>query len=276
MRRRVFEILSSPRPDDTVAKVVNVGLLALIGANVVASILETDAELAGRSAEFFRWFERVSVAVFSLEYVLRLWACTESPRFRGAIRGRLLHAMRPMSLVDLVAIAPFYIDLFLPRSLDLRFLRVLRLMRLFRLFRVGPVSVGFARLVRVIQAKRSELLVSASVVSVATIVAAGAIYFAEHREPNTQFTSIPRAMWWSIVTITTVGYGDMYPATAVGKMIGGIVAIIGICALALPIGIISSGYMDDIARTDRAAAGGAETDATKPLSACPHCNRPLQ
>lgn len=272
MRGRVFEILTNPRPDDRIAKVVNVALLVLIAANVLASILETDVELARRAPDLFRWFETASVAIFTVEYVLRLWSCVESPKFRRALRGRLLHALRPMSLVDLAAIAPFFLDLFIPGTVDFRFLRVLRLMRLFRLFRMGPVSRGFARLVRVVQAKRSELFVSASVVCVATILAAGAIYFVEHEEANTQFTSIPRAMWWSIVTITTVGYGDMYPVTAIGKVIGGVVAIIGICALALPIGIISSGYIDDLSRTT-AADGARETSETKTASPCPHCGR---
>jgi voltage-gated potassium channel len=276
MRRRVFEILASPRPGDRLATVINVALLTLIAANVVASILETDAELANSAPAFFRWFEIVSVAVFTAEYVLRIWSSTESPLFRGAIRGRLLQALRPMSLIDLAAIAPFYLELFIPGAMDLRFVRVLRLMRLFRLFRLGPVSQGFARLVRIIQAKRVELLVSMSVVAVATILAAGAIYVVEHDQPGTQFTSIPRSMWWSIVTITTVGYGDMFPVTAIGKAIGGLVSVIGICALALPVGIISSGYVDDVSRSRAEANNSAATSSRTAVPTCPHCGESLQ
>jgi voltage-gated potassium channel len=275
MRRRVFEILTNPRPNDRVAKIINVALLLLIAGNVVASVLETDAELARRAPEVFRWFETISVAVFTIEYIWRLWSCTASPQFQGPVRGRFLQAMRPMALVDLAAIAPFYLELFVPGVLDLRFLRVLRLMRLFRLFRLGSVSEGFARLIRIIQAKRVELGVSISVVGVAMLLAAGAMYLLEHDEPGSPFTSIPRAMWWSIVTITTVGYGDMTPITPIGKALGGLVAVIGICSLALPVAIISAGYIDELAKSREEAAVAKPTPPPPSASTCPHCGRSL-
>lgn len=264
MRRRVFEILTTPRPDDRLAKIINVALLLLIAANVVANIVETDAELARQGAAFFRWFEIISVAVFTVEYVLRLWSCTASPAVGGRVSSRLRQALRPMTLIDLVAIAPFYLDLLVPGGIDLRFLRVMRLMRLMRLFRVGPVSAGFARLGRVIMAKRVELGVSMSVVAVATVLAAGGMYLVEHHEEGSPFTSIPRAMWWSVVTITTVGYGDMTPVTPLGKTLGSLVALIGVCSLALPVGIISSGYITEPEPEDE--------DDEEPTQ-CPHCGR---
>lgn len=251
MRRRVHEILSDLRPGDAVARLVNLVLLSLIAANVVASVVETDAEIAARAPRFFHWFETISVAIFTVEYVLRLWS---APR-------RWREAARPMSVVDLVAIAPFYLDLLLPGTFDFRFLRALRLMRLFRLLRITKLADAFAALARVIQAKRPALAVSLAVVVVAMLLAAGAMYVVEHRHPGTQFTSIPRAMWWSIVTITTVGYGDMTPVTGLGQVIAGFTAFLGICALALPVGIISSGYIDEV---NRKPANVAE---------CPHCKR---
>jgi voltage-gated potassium channel len=168
-----------------------------------------------------------------------------------------------MSLVDLAAIGPFYLELFLLGTLDLRFLRALRLLRLFRLLRFGHLSGALAMLTRVVQAKRAELGVALAVVGVVVLVAAGAIYTVEHGEPNTTFTSIPRAMWWSVVTITTVGYGDMTPMTAIGRVIGGVVAFIGICALALPVGILSTGFFDELNRVKPASSPA--------IRACPHC-----
>jgi voltage-gated potassium channel len=253
MRRRVHEILSDLRPGDGVARFVNLALLSLIAANVVASVVETDAEIAARAPRFFHWFEIVSVAIFTVEYVLRLWSA----------QRRLREATRPMSVVDLVAIAPFYLDLLLPGTFDFRFLRALRLMRLFRLLRITKLADAFAALARVIQAKRPALAVSLAVVVVAMLLAAGAMYVVEHRHPGTQFTSIPRAMWWSIVTITTVGYGDMTPVTGLGQVIAGFTAFLGICALALPVGIISSGYIDEVNRKPATAAE------------CPHCKRQI-
>jgi voltage-gated potassium channel len=123
-------------------------------------------------------------------------------------------------------------------------------------------------MVRVLQNKRVELLVSLAIVIVAMLLAAGALYIAERNEPGTLFTSIPQAMWWAVETITTIGYGDMIPTTPLGKMIGGIVAFIGICAVALPVGIISSGFIEELNRKRQ--------QATSPGSRiCPHCGGAL-
>jgi voltage-gated potassium channel len=262
MRRRIYEILTNPRPGDLAGRIVSVALLLLIAANVAANVIETDVDLAARAPRLFLWFERVSVALFTLEYILRLWSCTADPRFSGSL-GRLRLALRPMSVIDLAAIVPFYLDLFLAGTLDLRFLRALRLVRLFRLLRFGRLAEALAMMTRVVQAKRAELGITLALVGIAVLLSAGAIYTAEHRDPKTDFTSIPRAMWWSIVTITTVGYGDMAPKTPIGQVIGGVVAFIGICALALPVGILSTGFFDELKRVSTSPAPAMQT--------CPHC-----
>jgi voltage-gated potassium channel len=268
MRRRIYEVLSNPRPDDRLGRSISIALLLLIAANVLASILETDDDLANRAPAFFEWFERVSIAIFSVEYLLRLWSCTADPRFTGALRGRVRMALTPLALVDLIAIAPAYVELLLPGVLDLRFLRVLRLLRLFRLLRHARIADAFATIGRVLQSKRVDLVVSLAIVIMAMLFAAGAMYFVERDDPGTQFTSIPRAMWWAVVTLTTIGYGDMLPITPAGRVIGGIVAFIGICAVALPVGIVSSGFVEELNRKSRRAAS---TDAR----ACPHCGGTL-
>lgn len=264
LRRRVHEILTSHGPHDGLGRVVNGLLLLLIGANVVANVVETDREIAARAPGFFASFEAVSVAVFAVEYVLRLWAATVDPRFAHPVWGRVRFALRPTSLVDLMVIAPYYVYLLLPGSVDLRFLRAVRLLRIARLFRSERLRAVFATLGRVLHAKRTELAVTLVLVTLAVLVSAGAIYLVEHREPGTPFTSIPRAMWWAVVTITTVGYGDMAPATPLGQLIGGVVAFVGICAIALPVGILSSGYVEEVNR-----ARTAESHR------CPHCGGAL-
>lgn len=269
MTRRIYEALTNPAPGDRVARTVSFLLLLLIAANVVASILETDVELAQSAPRFFHSFERISVAIFTAEYVLRLSTCTADPRFAGRLRGRLRMAVTPMALVDLAAIAPFYLDLFLPGAVDLRFLRVMRVLRMFRLLRASRIAEAFATVSRVVQAKRVELAVSLAVVVVAMLVSAGAMYVAERNEYGTQFTSIPRAMWWSIETITTIGYGDMVPMTPLGKFIAGVVGFVGICAVALPVGIVSSGFIDELNRSRR------QGDEPAAPGSCEHCGRPL-
>lgn len=267
MRRWIYEVLTGPRANDPIGRVISFALLLLIAANVTASVLETDVELARQAPGLFRWFERVSLVVFTAEYVLRLWSCTADPRFSGVIRGRLRVALTPMSIIDLAAIAPSYIELLLPGMFDLRFLRVLRLLRLFRLLRVGGLAHAFSTLVRVLSSRRVELGITAAIVVVAMLLSAGAMYMVEHTQPNTQFTSIPRSMWWSICTVTTIGYGDMVPTSALGQTIAGFVAFVGICALALPVGILSSGFIEELNRKKRAAS--------EPGRPCPHCGGTL-
>jgi voltage-gated potassium channel len=247
MRRRVYEILNNPRPGDTLGRAISFGLLVLIAANVTANVLETDAEIAALSPEFFRTFEVVSVAVFTIEYLLRIWSSAEDPRFAG-LAGRFAAASRPMALVDLAAFAPFYITLLSPTALDLRYLRVLRLLRIFRLLRSRHIADAFGMLARVIQGKKAEIGVTLAVVAAAMLLSAGLMYLVEHDQPDSLFTSIPRSMWWAIITITTIGYGDMVPVTALGKVLGGFVGFLGICALALPVGILSSGFIEEINR----------------------------
>ncbi|KAB2896106.1 MAG: ion transporter [Kofleriaceae bacterium] len=266
MRRRIYEILNDPRPDDRVGRAISLALLVLIAANVSANVLETDAEIAARAPEFFRTFEIISVGVFTVEYLLRLWASREDPRFGGTF-GWVRMMFTPMALVDMASIAPFYVTLVAPQTLDFRYLRILRLLRVFRLLRSRGVSDAFATLARVLQSKRVEIGVTIAVVGAAMLLSAGAMYMVEHREPDTQFTSIPRTMWWAIVTITTIGYGDMVPATPLGKVLGGFVGFLGICALALPVGILSSGFIEEINRKEKARADDHGDGI------CPTCGR---
>lgn len=268
MKRRIYELLASARPGDRVARVLGLLLMTLIATNVIASVLETDRDIREQAPTFFAVFEAVSVIVFSVEYALRVWSSTEDPRFHGIPWSRLRWAVTPMALIDLVAIAPSLVNILLPGALDLRFLRVLRLLRLFRLLRIGRLGYAFSTLVRVIHTKRVELGVTLAFVVVATIIAAGAMYLVEHQRPDTAFASIPRAMWWAVVTITTVGYGDMVPQTPLGHVIGGLVAFIGICALALPVGILSSGFIEEISRQQ-------SENKQAPATICPHCGGAL-
>lgn len=270
--RRIYEILGNNlRTGDVLGSAISISLLCLIAANVLVSIVESEPSVHLLAPRFFLWFEWISVGVFTAEYLLRLWSCVVDPRYSRPIRGRLRMMLSPLALVDLIAIFPFYMDLFVPHVIDLRFLRALRLLRMFRLLRIDPLAEALTTVLRVLRRKRLQLLVSFAIVVVAIFISAGAIYVVEHGEPDTRFTSIPHAMWWSVVTITTIGYGDMVPATAVGKIIGGFVSFVGICAVALPVGIVSSGFIEEVGRRSRAAA----IARARELKTCPHCGGDL-
>ena len=246
---------------DPVARIFGFSLTALIALNVVAVILETVPEIGQRYATAFAWFEHVSVALFTAEYMARLWACTADPRFRPSGRGRLRFALTPLALVDLAVILPAFIPGHM--LMDLRFARVLRLVRILRLFKLARYSRSIRVFLRVFAAKRTDLGLVLIVVALIIVMASSLIYYAEHQAQPEAFSSIPAAMWWSVETLTTVGYGDMYPQTLLGKLLGTLIAFVGIGIFALPAGILAAGFAEQLRHQRRAD------------DRCPHCGKHL-
>jgi voltage-gated potassium channel len=261
LRATVHKFLEVEKDDRGWERALNIGLAALILGNIAAVILETVEDLRTQHAFAFAAFEAVSVAIFATEYLLRLWSCTADPRFAGPL-GRLRFVLSPMALVDLVAILPSLIP---GGSLDLRFARSVRLLRLARSLKFARYSESLRTLGRVVRAKRSELGVTAFLGAVLLVCASCGIYFVEHDAQPKAFSSIPGAMWWSVVTLTTVGYGDVFPVTPPGKALASVIAILGIGLFALPTGILASGFNEEL-QARRSSAAPAR---------CPHCGGDL-
>lgn len=274
LRRRVHGILrvGSKRP---VARAVNASIVVLILLNVVAIILETVQGLTIAYGPWLEAFEIFSVAVFTVEYLARLWVVPEDPMFRGAVRGRLRWMGTPLAIVDLLAILPFYLPMVV--GLDLRFLRVLRLFRLVRVLKLARYSKAVRSMGRVFRAKRQQLLMTLFLVGVLLIVSSSLMYLAEHEAQPEDFSSIPHTLWWAVITLTTVGYGDAVPITPLGRALGAVIALLGIGMIALPAGILGSGFVDELQREE------AETEAIEDHAAwegdrpgtCPHCGKDL-
>ena len=167
-----------------------------------------------------------------------------------------------MALVDLLAVLPFYLPLLLP--FDLRVLRILRLFRIFRLAKIGRYSESMKVLTKVMQNKREELLISLSTTAIMLVLISSLMYYVERDIQPEAFSSIPATMWWGIATMTTVGYGDVYPLTAVGRILGATVCLLGIGVFALPAGIIASGLSDAMRRRG------------KTRHVCPHCGKDFE
>lgn len=262
-RLRVYRILSGADSARGLGRVVAIGLTALILLNVAASVLETVHALHQRWAQFFLILEGVSVTVFTIEYLLRLWACTVDLRYARSFVGRVRYALTPLMLIDLVAIAPFYAASLI--QVDLRTLRAIRLVRLLRVLKIARYSESLQLLGRVLVSRRSELFVTLIAVLVLLVVSSTLMYHVERDAQPDQFSSIPAAMWWSVETLTTIGYGDMLPVTTVGKLINSFIALLGIGLFALPAGILGSGFVEELHR---------RRDA--PVEKCPHCGLPLK
>ncbi len=248
LKRRVYQVLEVAHPDDRVSRNIDRALVALIVANVVAVVIETVEPIHARYASEFWVFEVASVAIFTVEYLLRLWVCNEhlSLARDGPIEARLKFAVTPFALIDLAAIVPFYIALILPFA-DLRLLRVFRLLRLLKLVRYSP---ALATLGRVLRNERRALVGALLIMAAMLLVASTAIYYIERDISPDKFGSIPESMWWALATLTTVGYGDVVPASPLGKIVGGFVMIFGLGMFALPIGILASGFASEIHRRD--------------------------
>lgn len=246
VKKRIFDVLHGTSTEDVHVRVFHVFIITLIFLNVFAVILETVESLSSQFIVFFKAFEVFSVFIFTIEYLLRIWTCTSDKRFRGTMKGRFRFSVTPLALVDLMAILPFYLPMCLP--LDLRFIRALRLFRLLRILKMGRYSESLRTLGNVLKEGKAELLITVFGVLILLVVASSLMYFVENAAQPKAFSSIPAAMWWGIATLTTVGYGDMYPITPLGRFLGAIIAILGIGAIAIPAGILTSGFAKEIQR----------------------------
>ncbi|MEO7330608.1 MAG: ion transporter [Minicystis sp.] len=242
-RARVHELLTDPSDADALERGLNWFLVGLIFLNVVAVVLETVEAVYLAHAPAFELFEGVSVAVFALEYALRIWSCTEDPRYAHPITGRLRFALRPLVLIDLLAILPFFLPL---KGLDTRMIRAVRLIRIFRLFKATRYSRSLDTVYRVLRAKRDELLVTLVLVGIVLVLVSSLMFAVEHDEQPEAFSSIPASMWWGMMTLTTVGYGDIAPHTALGKFCGMAISLLGVGIFALPAAILGSGFVDEL------------------------------
>ncbi len=211
----------------------------------------------------FRVFEYVSCTVFTLEYVMRLWACVADRRF-GRPGGRLSFSLTPMALIDLAAILPtlvFFIDI------DLRFVRILRVLRIGRVLKLGKYSRSLRVIGAVLRDKKADLMGALFVVAVLLLTTSTLIYYAERDAQPDAFPNISAALWWGVVTMTTVGYGDVFPITLVGKFFAALVCCLSLGLFALPAGILADGYKDVSDALDAAEVSDGPH--------CPSCGQPV-
>jgi voltage-gated potassium channel len=255
-KQRVYEVLNVVDPDDPTSRVFEAFILSLIALNVFALVVQTVQSVYLEAPAAFQWFESVSVVIFSIEYALRLWCCTASPRYADPIRGRIRFAITPLAIVDLVAILPFYVPFF---SVNLLFIRVVRIFRFFRVAKAARYSKALRTFGAVISKKREQLVVALLLLFLAVIFASALMYFVENQAQPEEFSSIPATMWWAVETLTTVGYGDVCPVTVLGKFMATVLAILGIAVFALPTAILGAGFVEEFERRH-------ETNER-----CPHC-----
>ncbi|HET7289235.1 MAG TPA: ion transporter [Thermodesulfobacteriota bacterium] len=256
LKYRIHDVME---PDDTspVAEQIFVlSIMGLIVLNVIAVILETVDSIEARFGAFFNVFNDVSIVIFTVEYLLRLWTCTVDERYRHPVTGRIKYIFSAFALVDLIAILPFYLPFV--TTVDLRFLRVLRLLTLLKMTRYADEFKLFGNVLR---AKRREIVISAILVLMLIILSSSLMYYIEHDKQPEAFSSIPAAMWWAVVTLSTVGYGDVLPLSPLGKLVAACVSMLGIALFAIPAGIIASGFVEEMRKKESV------------VKICPHCGK---
>lgn len=214
--------------------------------------------------QFSKYFEIVSVIIFTVEYMLRIWTADLMYTDKSQLKAKINYALSFMAIIDLLAILPFYLPMLIP--IDLRVLRALRIVRLFRLFKINRYTTAFKTIGMVFKNKASQLISSMIVVFLLMLIASVLMYSVEHDAQPDNFTNVFQAMWWAVATLTTVGYGDIYPVTIIGKLLSAIIALLGIGMVAVPTGIITSGFAE-IVEDDNKQADKKQY--------CPYCGHKI-
>lgn len=246
LRQSVYEELEPLARERHGLSLTNKILVVCIIAASAFAILETEPQLVTAGNHWFRGAELVFGAIFTVEYFLRLWIAPCNPQWKAYRFPRLRYAVSPAAIIDFLAIVPTLFALGPGGgSVLLRFFRILRILRLAKL---GRMSSAWHDLSTAIAERKHELFLAVALAGFVLLVASTLMYWAEADAQPAKFGSIPRSMWWCIVTLTTVGYGDTYPVTVLGKMLSGLVAIAGIGLIAMPTGILASAFSDVVQR----------------------------
>lgn len=259
LKKRIFEIIEVAEDNDIPSKIFDIFIICLISLNVLALVISSFSNLPSTLIAILKIFEIVSVIIFTIEYLLRLW--TSKFLYPNSKIPVIKYIFSFMAIIDLLAILPFYIPMII--SADLRFLRILRLFRIIRVFKLNRYSSAMETIAKVLKNEKEKLFYTIFIMAILIVFASSLMYYVENPAQPEQFPNIVASIWWAVATLTTVGYGDVYPITALGKLLSGIIAILGIGIVALPTGIISSGFM-------------AELESQKKTKICPHCGKKLE
>lgn len=247
LRRAIYETIEIGHGEDRVSQIFDAVIVSLIVLNVFAVVAETVPEIHKAYGSYLYAFEVLTIIVFTIEYLLRLWTAVEMP-FVSRMKpwqARLKVAKSPALIIDLLAILPFYLHHLMP--MDLGVLRMLRLLRFLKLSRYSP---AMHTLIRVLRNERKALFGASLLLLTALLFSSTLMYHIESEAQPDKFGSIPASAWWAITTLTTVGYGDVTPITPLGRLLGGLTMVMGLCILALPVAIISTGFAQELQRRD--------------------------
>lgn len=244
VKTSIFQLIEGKNGNNKAEKYVELFISVLIILNVIAIFIESYKQLDPSYKVILRQFEIFSIVIFTIEYALRIWTADLKYTSVTAGEARLKFIFSSYGIIDLIAILPFFLPLVV--KLDFRILRVLRLLRLLRVFKLGRHSSSLKLIGSVLKDTKEDLAVTTFVVFILLIISSTLMFYLENDSQPEAFNNIGQSLWWAVATHTTVGYGDIYPITFGGKILGSIIALLGIGIVALPTGIISSSFIEKI------------------------------
>jgi len=259
VRKRIWNDLEGAQAVSAAGHFFRIAIGVLILLNALVVMEETVPGMRTGIRDAFKIFDEFSIGVFTVEYLLRAWSCGADERFSHPVTGRLRFMATPLMLIDLLVILPFFLPF---AHFDLRFIRLVRMVRIFRMARMIRYSSSLRLFIKILADKKEELVLCFGTIIMILPVSATVMYYAERAAQPDKFSSIPAAMWWAVMTLTTVGYGDIYPVTYAGKIVASVTAILGTAVFALPAAILAVGFIQ-------------EFQQHKPHHTCPHCGKPL-
>ena len=249
LKQNIFLLLDDEKGNKKGDYFVEYLISGLILLNVIAIFLESYKSVNEKYSTLFYGIELISIIIFSMEYLLRIWVADLQYPTLSPFKARLKYIFSFLGLVDLFSILPFYLPFLI--TIDLRVMRVLRLLRLLRLLKLNRHSKSLQLIGKVLKNTRNDILVTVFMVFILLVLASTLMYSLENEAQPEAFENIGQALWWAVATLTTVGYGDIYPITGLGKLLSGVIALLGIGIVALPTGIISSAYIEEVQKTKK-------------------------
>ena len=267
-KKKISDILDQSSTQSKLSIIFDYFIVTLILLNVFAIILESFEGLHKTYNAYFINFEIFSVTVFTIEYILRIWTAEFNYHSKNIFISKFKFLSSPIGIIDLLSVIPFYLPMLI--SIDLRFLRILRLTRLLRVLKLTRYSNALKLIGKIIKDKKDELIATLFLTIILLLVAATLMFYIEHEAQPDAFPNIFASFWWAIATLTTIGYGDIYPITNIGRLLSGIIAILGIGLIALPTGIISSSFMEELSVKSK---NNAEDEIP---CFCPHCGKRIK
>ena len=266
IKRRVYKIIQPHNNHDLTSTIFDWFIVSLIAINVLITIFDS-LDLSKQASNTLRIIETITVIIFTIEYLLRLWTANVIYKKLTSLKAAFKYAFTFLMLMDLVAILPFYMQFLF--YIDLNILRIFRLFRIIWFFRIKWEYIKvLTNIIAVFKKKAFSLFFSMFLIFTLMIIASILMYAAEKNAQPEVFSNALYGLWWAVITITTVGYGEIYPITVFGKVLAAFFSILSIGLIAIPTGVISSGFIEK-AREDRIKARGKKRF-------CPYCGKDIE